>query len=194
MIVRTLAAPAPKVITQKKVQKQPAKKTVAAGSKPKPAAPIKKKKTETKLKPPSIAKKAPPIKEDRIFKEISNSLQAMETEAKRSRSTLTIPSKIEPAKDLPSVESTKDATYSEYLIAYLQTTLDLPEYGEVRAKIEIDRFGRLIDCIILEAKSNKNAEFLKNQLPALTFSCLNDFGIVDSTQTFTITFRNVEIR
>lgn len=83
-------------------------------------------------------------------------------------------------------------SYGEFLIAYLQSALDLPEYGDVRLKLEIDRFGRLIDCQILEAKSQENSTFLKNALPTLTFPCLNDFDIIETSQTFTITFRNVE--
>jgi len=139
---------------------------------------------------PTVAKKAPG---NHLLKEIAESLDMLNSEAKPSpRPSLTLPSKIEPKAQI-APESNVDPTYSEFLVSYLQSALDLPEYGEVRAKIEIDRFGRLIDCEILEAKSVKNAEFLKNQLPELTFPCLNDFGIVDATETFTITFRNVEI-
>ncbi len=129
------------------------------------------------------AKKAP-----RVLKDIANSFEVLKSEAKHSR----------PALKLPTVPTsspvvTSAPTYGEFLITYLQSALDLPEYGEVRVKLEIDRFGRLIDCEILEAKSGKNGEFLKNQLPNLTFPCLNDFDIIEPSQTFTITFRNVEI-
>ncbi len=83
-------------------------------------------------------------------------------------------------------------SYEEYLVAYLQGALDLPERGDVKLRIEIDRFGRLSECEVLDSRNSKNAEFLKNRLPELTFPCFNDFGITDLTQTFTITFRNVE--
>jgi hypothetical protein len=111
-------------------------------------------------------------------------------EVRHTRPPLQLPSIIPEPSAAPSFTP----TYGEFLIAYLQSSLDLPEYGEVRAKIEIDRFGKLLHCEILEAKSTKNAEFLKNQLPDLTFPCLNDFDIMDFSQTFTITFRNVETR
>ena len=106
------------------------------------------------------------------------------------RPELPLPAKIERKAEVVQVND--DPTYGEYLIAYLQNALDLPEYGEVKAQLEIDRFGRLVDCQIVYTKSGKNAEFLKNQLPELTFPCLNDFGILDSTHIFTITFRNAE--
>ncbi len=88
----------------------------------------------------------------------------------------------------------EELTYGAFLVGYLQNTLDLPERGDVKLKMEIDRFGRLIDCEVLETRSEKNAEFLKNRLPELSFPCLNDFDILETAQTFTITFRNVEDR
>lgn len=213
MIVKTISAVPPKINAErnpgvpneaqgKKMQnakvESPAPKVQAVAPKPQKEVPkpkpatTAKKAVAAKPKPGPVAQKAPPVKEEHIFKEIAESLETLSSEAKRSRPSLTLPSKIgQKAQIAP--ETNLDPTYGEYLIAYLQNALDLPEYGEVRAKIEIDRFGRLIDCEILETKSMKNAEFLKNQLPELTFPCLNDFGIVDTSETFTITFRNVEI-
>jgi hypothetical protein len=188
MIVRTVTP-----ITEKKIQSAPAPKVVqqaaapAAPPKPKPAASVKKAAAPAKAAP--VAKKSAPVKDERLLKEISESLETFTIESKQTKLSLALPSKIKPKAE--RVEETP--TYGEFLIGYLQTALDLPEYGEVRARLEIDRFGRLIDCEILEAKSHKNADFLKNQLPQLTFPCLNDFGIVDATQQFTITFRNVEM-
>lgn len=189
MIVRTITPP-----VERKTQTTKAESTVpkiqqpvaATTPKPKPATPSKK---PAPVKPAPIAKKEAPVKQERLLKEIAESLETLNTDSKKARTALALPSKIAPKTEV--VEDSPN--YGEFLIGYLQTALDLPEYGEVRARLEIDRFGRLIDCEILEAKSLKNAEFLKNQLPQLTFPCLNDFGIVDATQQFTITFRNVEM-
>lgn len=181
MVVRTLAAqPAPRAIASAPT---PVAKTAEPKPKSKTPAPVAKKSTpsatKTGTKPAPIAKKAP------VFQEIAESLEALSSEAARTRTILTVPSKIQSKAEI--APSKFDPTYGELLIAYLQNELDLPEYGEVKVKIEIDRFGRLVDCEILEAKSFKNAEFLKNRLPELAFPCLND------PQSFTITFRNVEI-
>lgn len=188
MIVRTVSP-----IIEKKIQSAPAPKvtqqttTATAPSKPKPVISAKKATVPAKTAP--VAKKSVPVKDEKLLKEIAESLETFSTESKQTKLSLALPSKIKPKAE--RIEETP--TYGEFLIGYLQTALDLPEYGEVRARLEIDRFGRLIDCEILEAKSHKNADFLKNQLPQLTFPCLNDFGIVDATQQFTITFRNVEM-
>ena len=84
------------------------------------------------------------------------------------------------------------STYHLSLIEQLQSSLQLPELGDVRIKIGIEAPGTLFSIQILDAKSEKNAEWLKNQLPLLLLPCFNDFGIVDAILEFTITFRNVE--
>lgn len=91
-----------------------------------------------------------------------------------------------------SFETDRAPSYEQFLIAYLQTILELPEYGEVRIEIEIDRFGNPIRCAVLESRSAKNGEYLKKRLPELSLPCFNDFGITDLTLTFNIVFRNVE--
>lgn len=158
---------------------------VAAPPKPEPvkqkeAAPAKKE-SAAKPKGKAVAKKQEPVKKE-----------VVEAPKAKKRPALVVPAKIE--TKAPVIESEIDPNYGEFLIAFLQNSLDLPEYGEVKARLEIDRFGKLVKCEIIDAKSTKNAEFLKAQLPELLFPYLNDFGIVDSTQTFTITFRNVENR
>ncbi len=105
-----------------------------------------------------------------------------------TKAVLAVPMLIEPSPTLEIQEA--EPTYEELLIATFQNALDLPEIGEVRACLEIDRMGRLVSCIILETKSRKNGEFLKNRLPDLLFPCFNGADL----QSFTVTFRNVETR
>lgn len=169
--------------------------------KPKPAAPPKKE-IAVKPKPPietvkpksTVAPKKgePVLANSSLLKEIGESLETLNEKSKQ-RPVLNVPKKIESNRQLTEIDSPIDPNYGEFLVAFLQNTLDLPEYGEVKAKIEIDRFGKLVHCEILQTKSIKNGEFIKNQLPELLFPCLNDFGILANTQTFTITFRNVEM-
>ncbi len=72
----------------------------------------------------------------------------------------------------------------ERLSAFLQEMLQLPEFGEVKVKLSIDAKGRLTQFEIVEAKSEKNGQFLKNRLPELQFPCLNE------SASLTIVFRN----
>ncbi len=155
------------------------KKTAPVQSKlPRKAKPVTKKKGITT-----------PAKEKNLLKEIAGSLETLSSEPKKSRPILTLPPQLRPKAQ---IESKSDPSYGESLTAFLETALDLPEYGQVRAEIEIDQFGRLISCNILETRSLKNSEFLKTQLPNLIFPYFDDFGITDVSQTFTVVFRNVD--
>ncbi len=189
MIVRTITPfkaeqQAPKI---KKEAITAAKSQPAAKPKPTPQ-------PKKEIAAKKIEAAAPPVKNQNALKEIAESLKTLSSEIEKPiRSNLVLPAKIQPKTQFTPPASEESPSYGEFLIAYLQNALDLPEYGDVKATLEIDRFGKLIQCQILEAKSTKNGQFLKNQLPELVFPCLNDFGILDPTQTFTITFRNVEI-
>ena len=103
----------------------------------------------------------------------------------KERVDLAIPST--PILNIDSASSSvEDPVGKEIVAAFLQSALELPEYGDVVAKIEIGSSGELVSCEILDAKSTKNGDFLKNRLPELHFPCFN------TATTFTITFRNVE--
>ena len=130
-----------------------------------------------------------------LFEEIAEKLDALSSRKQPThcKKNLLVPSEV-PIRVEEANTSPIDPRYSDHLILFLQNALDLPEHGEVKALIEIDRYGNLIDCIILDSKSRKNSDFLKNRLPDLAFPCFNDFEIIDATLKFTLTFRNVEIR
>lgn len=182
-----VAAP---VVKKEAPKKEVAKKVVA----PKPVAAVAAKvPVKGKAAPLPTPKKIPLEKDEGLLKEIASQLEAFNSASSKQKVVLPVPSKVE-SKAPVKAEVVVGPTYGEFLIGYFQENLDLPEHGEVKAKIEIDRFGQLIDVQILEAKSSKNAEFLKNRLPELSFPCLNDFDIYETAQTFTITFRNAEIR
>jgi len=87
----------------------------------------------------------------------------------------------------PSTPTTTTSSLSptETIGTFLRDCLELPEFGEVKLRLTLDKSGRLLDLEILEAKSEKNAQFLKNRLPELEFPWLNE------NTTVTIVFRNV---
>lgn len=136
---------------------------------------------------PTLKKQTPPP----ALKEIAQSLKAITEETKKPKEELFLPPTISPKKEEPpSPITAPQPTYVQYLVEYLQSHLDLPEYGSVRLKLEIDCFGHLINCEILDAKSQKNGDYLKSELPHLSFPYLKDFDIMDTSQEFTITFKN----
>jgi len=117
---------------------------------------------------------APPTKPNNeklaLLKKIENNLSSLTQEA---------PKAAKPAIQIPTLsveahETPLDAPSHDILAAFLQEALMLPEFGEVKALLSIDRGGHLVSLDILSSQSEKNAAFLKNRLPALQFPCLNE--------------------
>lgn len=180
LVVRTVKISPPpkqkKVVTlpKKIVKKKPkSKKAIVKAKKPKKATPTK--------------------KNDELLKELAQSFDVFKSEEKKMKHIeLNLPSKIE-SKEIVIENHVDQVSYGEFLITYLQNSLDLPEYGDVLAKLTIDQLGRLASFEIIHAKSKKNADFLKKEIHELAFPKLDEFGLKSSMQTFTITFRNIEI-
>ncbi len=151
----------------------------------------------------SVSKNAPQAASipTQTIREIEQSLSAISSPQPRKTTTLPdvkLPARLE-AKSVivSSVEDTffpdeGTSTYHVSLVESLQRSLQLPEVGEVRVKITINAPGTIASVQILDTRSAKNSEWLKNQLPLLELPCFNDFGIVDAFLEFTIMFRNVE--
>ena len=197
-------------------KKQPiAIRTVSA---PKPPAPIARAPAKASpykaAPPPAAAKKAAPKAQAKpaqqaktngqgkkkeaeaidpgLLQQIAESLGAIAATTKVSRPNLTValPEHVDLGKDADP----ERPGYGETVSAILKESLDLPEYGEVVARIEIDAKGNVSRCDILETKSRKNAEFLKKRLQELAFPCFNEFGLAENRLDFTVTFHNVETR
>lgn len=188
-MISPLAPLAKKVIASKEITQKsqpPAEKNTVAptAASKKTAAPVASAKKESKISTSVKGKPAQKTVEKSVLKEIAESIDAISSEPKKSfRSPLNVPVKAAPKLQETPVEE-DDATYEEYLIAFLQTALDLPEFGEVKMEIEIDSYGKLVDCKILDSKSRKNAEFLRKEIVAL------NFPVPLGSHKFTIVFRN----
>ncbi len=187
-----LASPSPKQRNPLTVRiHQPVKEklkpiSVTSVSKPKKAAPSPKKKSATPKK-----SKLPDLS---ALRELEKSFAAISTAALESStaSKLNLPSFLESSSVEAKVDETASASYGPYLVTFFQKHLQLPEIGDVKARITLKAPGQLLSLEILDTKSSKNADWLKNQLPLLELPCFNDFGITDANLEFTITFRNVE--
>lgn len=120
----------------------------------------------------------------KTMNEITKSIEAISTPSAKTKTNVSVPVK----KEIVKIE--EDPNYGEYLIAYLQNQLKLPEFGEVRLEIEIDRSGRLIQSQILQSKSDKNAAFLKKELHLLSYP-IPHLGPKETSKKFTISFKNM---
>ena len=147
------------------------------------AAPVKKEARIAKAKQIAPA----PSKKSKPLDEITEALKGLETLGASKKNKIELPSLIQMEQ-----QSVEPPSYSEFLIAYLQKSLDLPEYGKVQIKLMINKDGTLLASEILSSENPKNSEFLKNRLPELTFPCFNDFNIDEKFLSFTVSFCNEE--
>ncbi|MBF8263589.1 MAG: hypothetical protein HW387_1254 [Parachlamydiales bacterium] len=158
--------------------------------------------TAKKTRPAAAAPKKKPAPTRPIpahtLQQIEDSFAALSQPAPKksaSQSKIQLPAAIVAKSNIQaSVEemSSISMDYHIRLVDHLQGALLLPETGEVRLKIAIVSPGKLASVEILDTKSKKNAEWLKNQLPLLDLPCFNDYNIIDPLLEFTITFRNAE--
>lgn len=117
------------------------------------------------------------------LREIEDSLAILATPVAEKKVTdIEIPT-FPPSEQVLALDIVEQSSAIETLAFFLQQALRLPEFGEVKVCLSIDRQGHLLVFDIVEAKSEKNAQFLKNQLPLLQFPCLNE--VVSLTITFT---------
>lgn len=179
----------------------PVRQEIAAAA---PAAPVKTAagKSKQKTKPSETApekKSARPRTIPReTLRQINDSFAALSRsnpERTASAQKIRLPSLIEVKNSVQTAveeDSPAASSYRFSLADRLQSSLELPETGEVRLKITVIEPGKIAAVEILDMKSRKNADWLKNQLPLLELPCFNDFNIIDPVLEFTITFCNAE--
>lgn len=181
--------PSKPIVIRTVLPTEPPKAIAAKPPKPVPApapAPVKKP-APAKTNKPAPAKTAPPPKkQEKAIADIAQTLKSIGEPAPQTKTVLAVPRKIPPKTEI--VADIKSLSYNELLIAYLQTALELPELGEVRVQLKINEQGALLSCEIIETKSHQNAEFLKKQLPQLTYPVVDGF----KGGSYTVTFRNLE--
>jgi len=86
-----------------------------------------------------------------------------------------------------------DNGYYQTLAQYLKRTLRLPEIGEVKIKLTLDRTGKFINVIIDHSENASNSAYVKKTLPNLKFPAF-DSNFKDQNQyTFPITLSNESI-
>jgi outer membrane biosynthesis protein TonB len=177
------SAPKPKITKKEAPKKEsPANKTVA-----KPA-PVKSKPIQQK-KPAMVEKGKPPKAPDKVWKEIDEALAKIDDKVySKPQSKLDVP-KVKGSSPsqipFPDFGEDDEGTEDETLASFLHTSLNLPEFGEVKIQMTIKKDGTVVRLTVLQAESHKNKAYLEKQLPLLRFPL-----ILDKEKTFTFTFCN----
>ena len=200
---RSIAAPRPakksgssETASAPKTQaaKQPAAKQGTSPKKPAPKAaapkpaPVKSKPI-TQKKPAMVEKGKPkktPKAPDKVLQEIDEALAKIDDK---------VYSKPHVKLDVPQIKGTAplpfpdfgemEGTDEETLGSFLSSSLNLPEFGEVKIQLTIKKDGTVARLIVLQAESKKNKAYLEKHLPLLRFPL-----ILDKEKTFTLTFCN----
>lgn len=86
--------------------------------------------------------------------------------------------------------SVKESAYRDELAKRLKLYLKLPEYGEVKVKLTIDRTGKVTFTKVLSFQSAKNASFIEQNLPKLKMPPFGDNFKGASDYDFTIVLSN----
>jgi hypothetical protein len=135
----------PKIVYKKKI------KTI---SKKKVSKKLKKTKKNKNISKKNISKK---IKILRDIEKLKNfNLDKIELKSKK-------------IKNIPTLEKHEFISVEKRVAKYLKNRLHMPEYGEVKMKLFISKFGRVEDVEIISSKSEKNKKYLKENLLNISF-------------------------
>ena len=82
--------------------------------------------------------------------------------------------RIDQAADAPAASAI--ASYEELLAGFLHASLRLPEWGEVKVEVTLDRRGGVQTLRVLSAQSSKNRAYVEKNLPSLQFPPLERYS------------------
>jgi hypothetical protein len=169
------SVPKPKAIKKETPTNKPAPKPVPVKSKP-----IQQK------KPAMVEKGKTPKAPDKVWKEIDEALAKIDDKVySKPQSKLDVPKVSGSQIPFPDFGDESEGSEEETLASFLQTSLNLPEFGEVKIQMTIKKDGTIARLTVLQAESHKNKAYLEKNLPLLRFPL-----ILDKEKTFTFTFCN----
>lgn len=83
-----------------------------------------------------------------------------------------------------------EITYREELASRLKLLLRLPEYGDVKMNLTLDRTGKVSKVTIVNADSTLNRNYIEKILPELSFPSFGIHYASAAEYTFSITLSN----
>ena len=189
----------PKAAAAAKKEAQPIAQAVKIPAK-EPAAIVKPKQIP-KAVPKVIPKPKPEMKKKEVPKKI----------VKPTPQPVVVPKKNTPTKDAlaavkqklasipavstltaaPAASADSPSGYEEGLVARLRILLKLPEMGDVRVALTLNRQGKVIKTEILSAANQANRKAVETHLPTIQFSPFGQAFSGEITHTFTLTLTNL---
>lgn len=93
------------------------------------------------------------------------------------------------AKGGPSL-SPREMTYRDELAGRLKLSLRLPEYGDVKVNVTLNREGKVVKLVIVNAESQANCKYIEKTLPGVSFPAFGNNFASAAEYTFSITLSN----
>lgn len=167
-------------------------KPSASSTKPAPA-----KQTPSKQQPKSASTSLQVPKE--LLEELEERIAKIETKRDKiqAKADIDIPKSIDSSFSKETIEYSQEDdaidelnNYSDFLVAYLQQHLHLPDFGEVKVEIILRQDGAIEKYVVLKTESEKNRRYLEERLPSLRFPEFKEKGLSKGRQAFVLTFCN----
>lgn len=139
--------------------------------------------------------KSPQKKQNELFDKAKESMAKIAQQASKAfpkkQATEAIGSlKIDAQTDLNVPFSEQESIYRQELASRLKLLLQLPEHGEVKLKLTLERIGKVAKLVIVSAESLSNRNYVEQTLPSLKFPAFGNNFTTESDYTFSITLRN----
>lgn len=149
--------------------------------------PAKPKKVTPKAASPAKGTAAGQSKErDKLISLMQDSLKTLDGASKRK--TPATPKTTPSIGPLASEALSFSPNYEQTLIADLEALLELPEKGEVKIKLTLNRQGKVERVCVEKAPSSRNRAYIEEALSALTFLPFGNAYKGEQTHTFCVTF------
>jgi outer membrane biosynthesis protein TonB len=84
----------------------------------------------------------------------------------------------------------REMSYRDELASRLKLLLRLPEYGDVKVDLTIDRMGKVVKIAIVSAESVVNRKYIEKTLPEVAFPAFGTNYETAAEYTFTVTLSN----
>lgn len=176
---KSLAAPPPPPAPKPKPVEPPKQKPVAK-AKPQP-------KPEAKPKPASQNKTLPQPKQDIRREELARMMQQSLASLKSAPAEAKAAPEIQQIGALSCEALTFEAAYQDRLAAFLQNTLTLPERGDVKLSLTVNRSGGVKEVTVKSAASERNQKYVEETVPSLLLPPFEKNFKGESTHTFSVT-------
>lgn len=180
-------APAPEPVAKPEpvVQEEPAPPKAAPKAKSPKEQPAKK--TKKKTPPPKKSSPEPKSNAKKISSDKLAQARANLNKVSHSSTPLASVAAVDKGND---IGSTPEQRYEEALATRLKSLLTLPDYGDVRVKVTLNREGHVQSVQVINAKSEENRAYVAKILPTVKFPPFGNYFSSQSSHTFQLVLSN----